>query len=69
MMDGNTVLNTIVAESLEIAESLTGVTCIEYGETIPVHIGYIYDGNNWTNPNPPAIVVDLPQERPILEQE
>jgi hypothetical protein len=31
VIDGENVLNTIVAESKEIAEEITGKTCIEYG--------------------------------------
>lgn len=65
MMDGNIVVNTIAAESLEIAESLTGHTCIEYAPMIPVHIGYVYENSLFYDPNPP--VVELPKQVATLE--
>lgn len=65
MMDGNVVLNTIAAESLEIAESLTGYTCIEYDETTPVCIGYVYENSLFYDPNPP--VLEVPKQVPILD--
>lgn len=33
VLDGENVLNTIVAESKAIAEELTGKTCVEFNET------------------------------------
>jgi hypothetical protein len=39
--------NCIVAESLEIAEQVTGLTCIEY--TVP-HIGCAYTNGKFEGP-------------------
>ena len=41
--DNNVIENTIMAETLEIAEELTGKTCIEYAEDSASHIGGTYD--------------------------
>lgn len=40
IIDGNTVINVILAESQEIAEEVTGLKAIEHGEAV---IGAIYD--------------------------
>lgn len=47
------VVNVIVADTKEIAETITGETCIEYTEDSPVGIGWVYDGKTI---NPPAEV-------------
>jgi len=65
VIDGNDVINTIVAESKAIAEEITGLTCIEF-ETEPAEIGgtyadgtftkrkpypsWVLEDNNWTAP-------------------
>lgn len=43
------VTNVIVADSKEIAEDVTGLTCIEYDQdsSNAAHIGYTYDGTNF----------------------
>ena len=45
VLDGNNVINTIVAESKEVAETVTNATCIEYSDKNPAYIGGTYDGN------------------------
>jgi hypothetical protein len=42
------VTNVIVAESKEIAELVTGLTCVEYTQENPAGIGWSYDGTNFT---------------------
>jgi|LakMenE18May11ns_1017448.scaffolds.fasta_scaffold8807742_1 hypothetical protein len=45
------VTNVIVAESQEIAESVTGLTCIEYQlEPGAPGIGWSYDGTDFSAP-------------------
>lgn len=39
----NIVINTIVADSIEIAEQVTGETCVEFDDTNPAIIGEKYD--------------------------
>jgi hypothetical protein len=34
--------NCIVADSLAIAEEITGLVCVEYEEDVKPHIGYAY---------------------------
>ncbi|NBU19100.1 MAG: hypothetical protein EBS44_07570, partial [Betaproteobacteria bacterium] len=46
------VTNVIVAESKEIAEDVTGRTCVEYTETDPAGIGWDYDGEMFISPRP-----------------
>ena len=51
------VTNVIVAESKEIAESVSGATCVEYTEENPAGIGWSYDGTSFAAP-----VVEEPAE-------
>jgi hypothetical protein len=44
------VINTIVAESKEVAESVTGLQCVEYGENDVVVINGTYDGTSFHSP-------------------
>ena len=46
------VENCIVADSLEIAQEVTGLICVEYTLENPVDIGFIYAEGIFTNPNP-----------------
>ena len=52
VMSNNLVANIIVADTLEIAEEVTGQTCIVYTDEAPVGINWTYDGVNFINPNP-----------------
>jgi hypothetical protein len=44
------VNNIIVADTKEIAETVTGLTCIEYTDESPARIGWSYDGAEFTAP-------------------
>jgi hypothetical protein len=46
------VENIIVADSKEIAEQVTGFTCVEYTHENPAHIGLGYDGTTFEQPAP-----------------
>ena len=48
----NIVENVIVAQSLEIAQEITGNTCIEYTDENPAAIGWAYDGTKFVTPTP-----------------
>jgi hypothetical protein len=50
--NNNKVTNIIVAESKEIAEELTGLTCIEYNDNVVVFIGGNYDSETKTFSEP-----------------
>lgn len=50
VIENNTVINTIVAETKQIAEEVTGLLCIEYTNEDPAGIGWIYDGINFIPP-------------------
>ena len=52
------VVNIIVADSKEIAESVTGLTCIENDETLGLR-GMVYSDGTFTAP--------LPEPRPITD--
>lgn len=43
----NMVINTIIADTKEIAETATGATCIEFNETNPTGFGYVWDGETF----------------------
>jgi hypothetical protein len=51
VMDDYNVINTIVADSKEIAEEATGKICIEYTND-SASIGGTYDGTNFWAPQP-----------------
>lgn len=44
------VVNTIIADTLEIAQEATGLTCVEYTEENPAGIGWVYDGTAFIAP-------------------
>jgi hypothetical protein len=44
------VNNIIVADTKEIAETVTGLTCIEYTDENFLGIGWSYDGAEFTAP-------------------
>lgn len=46
------VHNLIMAETLEIAEAVTNLTCVEYTDPETVGKDWVYDGNVFTNLNP-----------------
>jgi len=49
------VINLIAADTLEVAEAVSGQTCIEYTDHETVGKGWSYDGTNFVNLNPPTI--------------
>lgn len=51
VINNGLVVNTILAESKEIAEQCNpGFTCLEYTVENPASIGWTYDGTNFTAP-------------------
>ena len=50
VISGNSVTNFIAADSKEIAEEVTGSTCVEYTSENPAHIGLKYDGTTFEQP-------------------
>jgi len=50
VIENNTVINIIVAETKEIAETITGKTCIEYTQDNPASIKYTYADGVFTAP-------------------
>jgi hypothetical protein len=59
------VENTIEADSLTTAQQITGLTCVEYTIGTDVSVGYLYDNEIFTNPNPPAPLIDQPLTAPV----
>jgi len=51
--ENNKVTNIIVADSQEIAEEITGVTCVEYTKENPAIIGLGYTDGVFENPPMP----------------
>ena len=62
VIQNDKVINIIVADSKEIAEQVTNLTCIEYTEENNAGIGWTWDGNNFTNPM--AVVEEIIAEEP-----
>lgn len=60
VIENDIVINTILADSLDIAEKVTGKTCVEYDESNIAGIGYQYKDNKFIDLNPP-----VPEEREI----
>jgi hypothetical protein len=50
----STVQNVIVADTKEIAEEVTGLTCVEYTDSNPAIIGLGYDGTTFEQPTAPT---------------
>jgi hypothetical protein len=55
VITNGTVENIIVCDSLEVAETVTGKTCVEYTSSNPAHIGFGYDGTTFEQPFTPVI--------------
>jgi hypothetical protein len=58
VISGKLVTNVILAETKEIAEEVTGLTCVEYTNENPAGIGWTYDGTNFVSP----VVEEIPAE-------
>lgn len=50
VIEDGVVTNAIVADTVEVAEEVTGKTCVEYDDETPAGIGWTYDGNTFTAP-------------------
>lgn len=50
VIENGVVLNTILCDSQEIAEQVTGLTCVEYTNENPAHIGLGFDGTTFEQP-------------------
>jgi hypothetical protein len=58
VLDGESVINIIVADSKEIAESLTGKDCVE-ATSVKAQVGGTYSEGNFIEPKPyPSWVLD-----------
>lgn len=77
VIDNGFVVNTIVCESKDIAEELSGKICVEYTENDFVCIGGTYEDGKFWQPQPFLSWVknqetgawDPPVERPIFNPE
>jgi hypothetical protein len=77
VIDNGTVINAIVADSLEVAQELTGLTCLEYTEENPLGINWYWDdtADAYITPAPYASWVynytaknwEAPVEMPVEE--
>ena len=56
------VENCIVADSLENAQEITGLTCVEYTSENPAGIGFTYADGVFTDPNAPIPSEETPAE-------
>ena len=54
IIENGTVVNTIICESIELAESITGLTAVEYTAENPAGIGWTYSdvANKFIPPQP-----------------
>lgn len=50
VISGGIVANVIVADTLEVAEAVSGTVCVEYTDHTTVGIGWTYDGTNFVAP-------------------
>ena len=55
VLNHSTVENIIVCDSLEVAEAVTGKTCVEYTSDNVAHIGLGYDGTTFEQPPTPEV--------------
>ena len=54
VIEDGVVTNVILADSLAIAQEVTGKTCVEYTNESPAGIGWSYDGSTFTAPAAPT---------------
>jgi hypothetical protein len=62
VIEDNVVINTIIADTVEIAESVTGKTCIEILENYAIGINWIWNDEvqNYVPPKPyPSWVLNV----------
>jgi hypothetical protein len=59
------VTNVIVADTKEIAELVTGLTCVEYTDKNPAYIGGTYDGKKFNAPVVEAPVTPEVATKPV----
>jgi hypothetical protein len=57
VLKDNVVTNIIIADTKEIAETVTEQTCVEYTENNPASIDWTYDGIKFIPP-----VVEAPED-------
>lgn len=71
VISNNTVENTIVADSQEIAEQLTGKKCIEYVDNSLVQAGAVYDevNNEFYKPSDAVVLVKSEVIEPLSIEE
>ena len=50
VISGNLVTDIIVADTLEIAEEVSNLLCVEYTDENPAIIGLSYDGTKFEQP-------------------
>ena len=50
--ESGTVINTVLAENKEIADSVTGSDCVQIEENSIINIGFLYADGVFTDPNP-----------------
>jgi len=58
VIENNVVINIIVADSVEIAETITNGLCVEYTDNNPASIGWTYADGVFTAP----VVEETPAE-------
>jgi len=61
VINDGVVENCIVADSIEVAQEVTGKDCVEYDSTQNVSIGFSYSGGVFTNPNPFTPIEEAPE--------
>jgi hypothetical protein len=60
VLSSNKVINVIVADTVEIANAVSDAECVEYTETNPAHIGWVYDP--LSNTFAPEVIIEVPTE-------
>lgn len=54
IVENDVVTNVIVADNKELAETITGLTCIQYNDVQDAGIGWAYDGSKFIAPEQPV---------------
>ena len=62
--ENNAVVDIIVADNKEIADVITGTDCVLIEDGLRVSLGFVYEDNNFVNPNAPAPTDNSP---PFIE--
>jgi hypothetical protein len=68
VIENDVVVNVIIADNKQIAETITGLTCIEYADVHDAGIGWAYNGTKFIKPTLPTPRLLTPEDADRVAQ-